>query len=168
MGASGSGKTTVGAKLAARLGRPFADADDFHPEANVRKMQRGTPLDDDDRAPWLASIRAWLAERSRAHESAVVTCSALKRRYRDVLRAAPGRVRFVHLTGSRELLQQRVGGRQGHFLPTSILPSQLATLEPLEPGEDGVTVEVDVPPDEVVERALRALGEGGCGERDRG
>lgn len=160
MGVSGSGKTTIAERLAARLGLPFADADAFHPPANKAKMRAGTALDDDDRRPWLAAIAAWLDARAQAGGHGVVTCSALKRVYRDRLRQAQGRVRFVHLTATSDVLAQRMGGRSGHFMPQSLLASQLATLEPLAPDEDGVTIATDVPIDEVVERALAALADG--------
>ena len=150
MGVSGSGKTTVGKSLAARLEVEYGEADDFHPQANVDKMAAGEPLDDDDRAPWLAAIGSWMAE--RVEQGAVVSCSALKRQYRDTLRdAAPGAV-FLHVHGSRELLEERLEGRSGHFMPPSLLTSQLETLEPLQDDEAGVTVDVRLPPDEVAEQ----------------
>ena len=160
MGVAGCGKTTVSGALAERLGWPVADADDFHPPANVAKMRAGTPLTDEDRRPWLATIRAWL---EAADGNVVVTCSALRRAYRDVLRGPPDqgaepRVRFVHLHGSRELLAARMGARQGHFMPLTLLDSQLATLEPLQPNEDGVVVDIDASPEQIVEAALRGLG----------
>ena len=157
MGVAGSGKTTLAGILQDRLGRPYAEADDFHPQVNIDKMAAGTPLDDDDRRPWLEAIRDWLSEQTRAGRPSVVTCSALKRSYRDLLRTAEGRVRFVHLTGGTELLEDRMAHREGHFMPTTLLPSQLATLEPLGDDEDGVTVVVDVPPDVVADRTLAAL-----------
>ena len=158
MGVAGSGKTTVVRQLAERLGWPFAEGDDFHPPANVATMAAGTPLTDDDRWPWLHAIAAWIAEREAAGSSSVVTCSALKRSYRDVLATAGGRIRFVHLVGDPAVLAERMRGRSGHFMPPSLLPSQLATLEPLEPDEDGVVVDIGGPPDAVVGEALRALG----------
>lgn len=158
MGVSGSGKTTIGERLAARLGWPFADADAFHPPANKAKMRGGTALEDADRWTWLAAIADWLAARASDGEHGVVACSALKRSYRDRLRQAQARVRFVHLTAPVTVLARRMAGRSGHFMPQSLLPSQLATLEPLAPDEDGVIVGTDVPIDEVVDRALAALG----------
>lgn len=158
MGVAGSGKTTLATLLRERLGWPYAEADEFHPPANIAKMTAGRPLDDDDRRPWLAAIRDWLSAQTRAGHSSIVTCSALKRTYRDVLRSADGNVRFVHLTAPAELLQRRMSGRSGHFMPTTLLPSQLATLEPLAEEEQGVTVVVDVPPDAVADRTIRALG----------
>lgn len=160
MGVAGSGKTTVAGILAARLGRPCAEADDLHPAANVAKMRAGVPLTDEDRRPWLEALRAWLTAEARAGRGAVVTCSALRRAYRDVLRGAEGRVRFVHLVADPATIAARMAARSGHFMPPSLLPSQLATLEPLDADEDGVVVAADVPPDEVADRALRALGLG--------
>ena len=158
MGVSGSGKTTLAERLRDHLGWAFAEADEFHPQANIDKMESGRPLTDEDRWPWLEAMRDWLDERGRAGESAVVTCSALKRSYRDLLREATGRLRFVHVTADPEVLAQRITHRKGHFMPPQLLPSQLATLEPLDPDEDGVTIVVDVPPDEVLARTLTALG----------
>ncbi|ASR56907.1 gluconokinase [Cellulomonas sp. CW35] len=158
MGVSGSGKTTVALLLAERLGWTFAEADDFHPEANVALMAAGTPLTDEDRAPWLASIAHWVSQRDAEGVSTVLTCSALRRAYRDVLRGGGGRVRFVHLAGDPEVIATRMAARTDHFMPPSLLPSQLATLEPLEDDEDGVVVPIGAPPAQVVDDALRALG----------
>lgn len=158
MGVSGSGKTTVARILADRLGWTFAEADEFHPEANVAKMAAGTPLTDEDRWPWLRAIAAWIGDREQAGESSVVTCSALRRAYRDILVGAPGDVRFVHLAGTPDLIEGRMAHRSGHFMPVSLLPSQFATLEPLEPDEPGVEVPVSSSPHTVADAALRALG----------
>ncbi|MEI5673068.1 gluconokinase [Nocardioides sp. CCNWLW212] len=153
MGVSGSGKSTVGAAIAQRLRVPFADADDLHPEANIAKMSRGEPLDDHDRYPWLETVGGWLAEHA---EGGVMSCSALKRKYRDQLRHhAPG-IEFVLLTGSREVIERRQAARPGHFMPASLLTSQLATLEPLEPDEGGVVLDVAQGVDEIVEGYVRA------------
>ena len=140
MGVSGSGKTTVGIALAAVLGLPFRDGDDLHPAANVAKMAAGIALTDDDRMPWLALVGAELAV---APGGLVIACSALKRVYRGAILAAAPAVRFVFLDGSRALLESRVQLRRGHFMPTSLLDSQLATLEPLAPDEPGVRVSLD-------------------------
>jgi len=136
MGVSGCGKSTVGRALADVLGWDFLDADDFHPSANVRKMAAGIPLTDGDRAPWLEILRGALAERLQQGTGVVLACSALCRRYRDILRQA-GDVRFAHLRVERAELAARLAGRQGHFFATALLDSQLATLEPLEPDESG-------------------------------
>jgi gluconokinase len=148
MGVSGSGKSTVGAALAQRLRVPFADADDFHPAANVAKMTAGHALDDEDRHPWLEAIGEWLSEH---RDGAVVSCSALKRAYRDQLRGHLPTTRFVHLDGSREVIARRQASRPGHFMPASLLDSQFATLEPLEPDEEGVVIDVDQSVDDIVQ-----------------
>jgi gluconokinase len=135
MGVAGAGKTTVSAALAERLGWTLAEADEFHPQANIDKMASGIPLTDDDRWPWLSSIRDWMSEQATAGHSTVLTCSALKRSYRDLLAEAQGRVVFAHLDGTPELLAERMASRSGHFMPTGLLPSQLATLEPLHDDE---------------------------------
>ncbi|WP_170304491.1 gluconokinase [Microlunatus speluncae] len=154
MGVAGSGKTTVAAILAERLGWPLAEADEFHSAENVAKMSAGTPLTDEDRGPWLAAIRDWI---SAAAGSSVVTCSALRRTYRDVLRQADARVRFVHLDGGRDEIAERMSARTDHFMPLGLLDSQLATLEPLEPDEDAVVVPIEGTPAEIAETALTAL-----------
>lgn len=154
MGVSGSGKSTVGAELASRLGRSFADGDDFHSEANRDKMASGHPLTDEDRWPWLATIGTYLRDEMIAGRPTVVACSALKRVYRDRIRAAGASVYFVFLTGNEELLQERMTGRAGHFMKADMLASQLEILEPLDPDEFGVTVNVsgDIP--DIVHEAL--------------
>ncbi|MGQ4615316.1 gluconokinase, GntK/IdnK-type [Nocardia sp. R7R-8] len=155
MGVSGSGKTTVGVRLADELGVEYAEGDDFHPPANTTKMAAGMPLDDADRAPWLDAVAAWMAERS-AH-GAVVSCSALKRDYRDRLRASAPDAFFLHLDVPREELERRVAGRRGHFMPPSLLDSQLATLERLEADEHGSTLDATLPPEDVIREAVAAL-----------
>ena len=154
MGVAGCGKTVVGTLLAAKLGYRFVDADDLHPAANVSKMAGGTPLDDDDRWPWLDNVGRTLAESS----GIVVACSALKRAYRDRLRAGADDLAFVHLSGSRELLEQRMGSRTEHFMPTSLLDSQLGTLEPLEANERGIEVDITPAPTVLVTEILEKLG----------
>lgn len=153
MGVSGSGKTTVGAELAAALGRPFVDADDLHPVANKNKMHAGIPLTDEDRLPWLNAVGAALA----AENSPVVACSALKRAYRDILRSAEPATSFVELDGSAELLKERMGARKGHFMPPSLLDSQLATLEPLQEDESGVRIDVSADPATLIDTIFEAL-----------
>ncbi len=148
MGVSGSGKSTVGAALAQRLQMPFADADDFHPPANIAKMTAGQPLDDDDRYPWLEIIGEWLVDH---RDGGVMSCSALKRKYRDQLRRHCPTTEFLHLSGSQEVIAARQASRPGHFMPATLLASQFATLEPLEPDERGVTIDVSGDIDSIVE-----------------
>lgn len=148
MGVSGSGKSAVGAALAQRLRVPFADADDFHPPENIAKMTAGRPLDDDDRHPWLESIGEWLALHG---DGGVMSCSALKRKYRDQLRRHCAEVEFLHLAGSLETIGRRQASRPGHFMPASLLASQFDTLEPLDPDERGVTIDIDQSIDSIVE-----------------
>ncbi|MGD0608711.1 MAG: gluconokinase [Streptosporangiaceae bacterium] len=137
-GLSGSGKTTVGAMLAGRLGWPFADADTFHPAANVAKMRAGVPLTDDDRWPWLQAIGAWMDERAAGSQSAVVTCSALKRSYRDLLLGGRPQARMVFLAADRDVLARRLAARHGHFFPAQLLGTQFDALEPPQPTEEHV------------------------------
>ena len=151
MGVSGSGKSTVGAAVAQRLRVPFADADDFHPAANIAKMTAGHPLDDHDRHPWLEAIGEWLAGHP---EGGVMSCSALKRTYRDQLRQHCPEVEFLHLVGTPEVIGRRQASRPGHFMPPSLLKSQFDTLEPLESDERGVDVDVDQDIDAIVETYL--------------
>ena len=154
MGVSAAGKSTVGRSLAEQLGLPFLDADELHPAANVAKMASGTALDDADRGPWLDAVGAELEASSTG---VVMACSALKRAYRDRLRhAAPSTV-FVHLHGSHELLAARAAARADHFMPASLLDSQLTVLEPLAGDEAGITVDVAGAPAEIVERAVIGL-----------
>ncbi|MFI5719486.1 gluconokinase [Nocardia sp. NPDC051750] len=153
MGVSGSGKTTVGVRLAERLGTGYADADAFHPPVNVEKMAAGIPLTDEDRAPWLRSTASWIAD--RGERGGVVSCSALRRRYRDVLRTG-GDVWFLHLAGSMALLTARIQARTDHFMPVSLLESQFADLEPLESDEFGRVVQVSNSVAGVVTEAVAA------------
>lgn len=157
MGVSGSGKTTVARMLADQLHLSFAEADEFHPQANIDKMSAGTALTDEDRWPWLRAMRDWLTTQSRTGHSTVVTCSALKVVYRDVLREAEGRVRFIHLAAPPEVIGDRLEHRSGHFMPASLLPSQYQALEPLTADEDGVTIDVGASPEDVVSAVLAAL-----------
>lgn len=158
MGVTGAGKTTVGRALAERFGLDFVDGDDLHPEANVAKMASGRPLDDADRAPWLARIAAWIEARRREGRGAVVACSALRRRYRDVLRADGKDVTFLLLHGESALLAERMAARQGHFMPPGLLDSQLATLELPEADEPVVVVGIAAPVDAIVAEAADRLG----------
>jgi gluconokinase len=154
MGVAGSGKTTVGQALAAQLGWTFRDADDFHPPANVEKMSRGIPLTDRDRQPWLAAIRAYIDETLARGDSAVVTCSALKERYRRIIVPDPARVRLVYLAGDFALIAERLRARKGHFMKPDMLSSQLSALEP---PRDALTVDVAEPPEVIVARIRTAL-----------
>jgi gluconokinase len=155
MGVSGSGKTTVGVPLAQALGGEFVEGDDYHPPANVAKMRQGIPLDDADRRPWLETLSAEIGRWLSAGRTVVLACSALKRSYRAILRGERPGVRFVHLTGSAPLIRARLAGRRGHYMPASLLDSQLAALE--EPL-DAIVVAVDRPPAEIVAGILTALG----------
>ncbi|KAB7842188.1 gluconokinase [Streptomyces mobaraensis] len=155
MGVSGAGKTTVGRLIADRLGAPFADADAFHPASNKALLAAGIPLGDTERAPWLAAIADWMT--AHAAGGGVVTCSALKRRYRDALARTARRALFVHLDGPAEVIADRLAHRTGHFMPACMLGSQLADLEPLAPDEHGVRVPVDHPARQVADLALARL-----------
>ncbi|MEV5506480.1 gluconokinase [Streptomyces orinoci] len=155
MGVAGTGKTTVGPLVAEALGVPYAEGDDFHPPANIAKMTAGIPLDDADRAPWLDAVGAWA--RGRGGRGGVVSCSALKRAYRDRLRAAAPGIVFLHLTGERQLIAGRMAARTGHFMTTRLLDSQFATLEPLQADEAGVVVDITPEAAVIAERAAAAL-----------
>jgi len=155
MGVSGCGKSTVGTLLAERLGVAFADADAFHPPANIAKMSAGVPLTDEDRWPWLDAIGAWLD--ARATVGGIVTCSALKRVYRARLLEGRSGVRLLHLHGEPALIGARQAAREGHFMPSSLMTSQFATLEPPAPEEGCITLSVAPPPAEIVAAALAAL-----------
>ncbi|TDN91725.1 gluconokinase [Microbacterium sp. BK668] len=152
MGVSGSGKSTVAALVAERAGATFIDADDLHPRSNVDKMAAGIPLTDEDRMPWLREVGDVIAR--HAGERVVVACSALKRAYRDAIRERAGRVLFAQLDGARDLLAERMGGRGHHFMPLTLLDSQLATLEPLEDDEHGLRVDIARSPDAIADAIL--------------
>ncbi|MGH4000312.1 MAG: gluconokinase [Pseudonocardiaceae bacterium] len=157
MGVSGSGKSTVAALLASRTGCALADGDDFHTASSIARMAAGRPLDDRWRAPWLAAIASWLAERAARGECAVVSCSALTRAYRDVLRGAGAGVWIVHLAGPRDVVARRLATRKGHFMPLELLESQYAVLEPLDADEPGITVDLTHTPEQITNEVLRAL-----------
>lgn len=165
MGVSATGKTSVASRMAEELGFEFVEGDSLHPQANIDKMEAGTPLTDADREPWLRAIAALVADRDEAGVSTVVTCSALKRSYRDLLRSAPSQpgacseTFFVHLHAPYEVLEKRMEQRTKHFMPTSLLKSQFDTLEPLGPDEAGVLVDVTPPVDTVVAEAVKAVRE---------
>ncbi|MGB6552166.1 MAG: gluconokinase [Candidatus Binataceae bacterium] len=154
MGVSGAGKTTVGRMLASELGWNFRDGDDLHPAANRDKMNSGVALNDADRRPWLAAIRAMIDEYLARGQNAIVACSALKRSYREMLSADPARVRFVWLDGSRELIARRIAARRGHFMPAELLASQFADLEM---PADALRIAVASPPAEIVAAIRREL-----------
>ncbi|MDE2914637.1 MAG: gluconokinase [Paracoccaceae bacterium] len=158
MGVSGCGKSSVGAAIAECLGTRYIDGDDLHPLANIMKMSRGEPLTDADRAPWLVMIGQRLAA---IDGTVVIGCSALKRTYRDITRGNTGEpVCFLHLTGSRDVLSERMSNRSGHFMPVSLLDSQLATLEPPDPDEMAMTADIDQPFDQLVDTLVAKIREG--------
>lgn len=157
MGVSGSGKSTVADLLSERTGCALAEGDDFHPASSIARMAAGRPLDDPLRAPWLAAITSWLTERAARGECAVVSCSALTRAYRDVLRGAGPDVRMVHLAGPRELVAQRLAVRRGHFMPPELLDSQYAALEPLDADEPGITVDLAHTPEQIADQIIHRL-----------
>jgi gluconokinase len=158
MGVSGSGKSTIGALLARRLHWEFEDADWLHPAANVDKMHNGIPLTDDDRRPWLEAVAAWIDNTRRSREHAVVACSALKRRYRDVLIGSRADVRLIYLQGEETLIARRIATRHEHFMPRSLLHSQFEALE--EPGPDEAPIIASIAPEPraIVTRILSSLG----------
>lgn len=160
MGVAGSGKSTLAAALSRQLGWACAEADEFHPAANIAKMSQGIPLQDEDRWPWLQEIRDWMTAQAAAGKSTVLTCSALKRGYRELLSGAQGRVIFLHLDGGADLISQRMQGREGHFMPPTLLPSQLATLEPLTQEEiaaGSLRLDISRSPEELVAAVVQAL-----------
>ena len=158
MGVSGCGKSSVGIALAEALGARFIDGDDLHPAANKAKMSAGIPLDDEDRWPWLDLVSKALAEAAPdGSTGTVIACSALKRSYRERILAGAPNTFFIHLDGSREILQQRLGNRTGHFMPATLLDSQLATLEPLAQDEPGAVIDIDQPISQIIGEAVRVL-----------
>jgi gluconokinase len=152
MGVAGCGKSTVGKALADRLGVPYAEADDFHPPANVDKMHRGEPLTDADRKPWLEALAQRIG--AAGEDGLVVSCSALKRTYRDVLRGGAPQAFFAHLVLTPEVATARVSGRSGHFMPSTLVASQFAILEPLEPDENGAGIDATLPLARIVDKIL--------------
>ncbi|XAS66946.1 gluconokinase [Micrococcaceae bacterium Sec5.7] len=164
MGVAGAGKSTLAEALSRDLGWVMAEADEFHPQSNITKMNAGTPLQDEDRWPWLQSIRGWMTSQSAAGKSTVLTCSALKHTYRALLAEAEGKVVFIHLDGHPALLGERMRGRAGHFMPVTLLPSQLAALEPLTPEElaaGSVLLDIARSPEQLVQDVLVALKHAG-------
>ena len=161
MGVSGAGKSTVGRLMAARLDCPFRDADSFHPKANIEKMSRGEPLTDQDRWPWLDAIAAWIAEHRAAGTTCVVTCSALKRVYRDIVTDRQrDDVRLVYLKGGFDLIAARLAARTDHFMPPALLKSQFDALEEPRADERAITAEIDAAPEEIAGRVMETLGVG--------
>ena len=157
MGVSGSGKTTIGTLVAHELGVDFVDGDSLHPLENVQKMASGTPLDDDDRWPWLETVGRTLQQCGERREGMVIACSALKRTYRERIRSQAPSALFLHLDGSVTVLTRRIEGRSGHFMPASLLQSQLETLEPLAQEEGGYRLDIDQPVPDMVDEAVTTL-----------
>jgi gluconokinase/shikimate kinase len=155
MGVAGCGKSTVAGLLAGRLGWDLAEGDDMHSAANIEKMAAGHPLTDEDRQPWLARVAAWIREHTTAHRPGIITCSALKRSYRDVLRGDG--VVFVYLAASRELIARRLAARHGHFMPVALMDSQFAALEPPGADENAITVDVSGSPDQTASLIMAEL-----------
>jgi ribose 5-phosphate isomerase A len=158
MGVSGAGKTTIAQELAARLGWSFEEGDLLHPEANIAKMHAGMPLTDEDRQPWLENVAAWIDGQRAKKQPGIITCSALKRAYRQIIIGDRPEVRLVYLRGGRDLIAQHLSGRAGHFMPASLLQSQIDTLEEPDPSEDPLTVDATRPAAEVVDEIIRLLG----------
>jgi gluconokinase len=159
MGVSGSGKSTVMAEIARLTGWRTAEGDDFHPLANVKKMRGGVPLTDDDRGPWLGAIADWIGVQEAAGVTAIVTCSALRRRYRDVLRVGHQSVWFAHLDPAQHVIEARLDQRTDHFMPPTLLSSQFAIVEALEPGEPGIVLDASASPDQCARLIITALAD---------
>jgi gluconokinase len=168
MGVSGSGKTTVAKALAERVGGLYLDGDDLHPHSNVEKMRHGIPLTNEDRLPWLLTVGRVMRERREPGHPVIMACSALRRMYRERIREGEPDAFFVHLVATREELERRMQHRHGHFMPASLLDSQLQTLEPLASGEFGATINVHGTEDQVVERVLEAVDHAGPPPRPAG
>jgi carbohydrate kinase (thermoresistant glucokinase family) len=158
MGVSGSGKSTIAEELAARLGWPFQEGDALHPAANVARMHAGIPLTDADRQPWLERVAAWIDGQRGGKQPGIVTCSALKRSYRNIIIGDRPEVRLVYLRGGRDLIAAHLAARTGHFMPASLLQSQLDTLEEPDPEEEALTVEVGRPASQVADEIIHLLG----------
>jgi gluconokinase len=156
MGVSGSGKSTVAALLAGRLGWDFEEGDDLHPPANVAKMHAGHPLDDEDRKPWLAKVAEWITEHTDNGRPGIITCSALKRSYRDVLRGE--HVVFVYMEGTQDEIAQRLAARHGHFMPSALLQSQFETLEPPATDERSLSISIHAPARDAAAEIVKRLG----------
>jgi ribose 5-phosphate isomerase A len=158
MGVSGSGKSTIAEELSARLGWPFEEGDSLHPESNIAKMHAGIPLTDADRLPWLERVAAWIDGQRAKKRPGIVTCSALKRSYRQIIIGDRPQVRLVYLRGGRSLIAEHLAGRHGHFMPSALLQSQIDTLEEPDPSEDPLTVDASAPAEQVADEIIRLLG----------
>lgn len=157
MGVSGAGKTTVAKQLAARLGWPFEEGDDLHPAANIEKMRGGNALTDEDREPWLRAVAAWIDRQCALNQPGIITCSALKKRYRELLTGGRPGVRLVYLRGTPALIARRLAGRHGHFMPAALIQSQFDTLEEPDSAEDTITVDAALPPGQIAQDIIDRL-----------
>jgi carbohydrate kinase (thermoresistant glucokinase family) len=158
MGVSGSGKSTIAEELSARLGWPFQEGDSLHPETNIAKMHAGIALTDADRLPWLERVAAWIDQQRKKKEPGIITCSALKRSYRQIIIGNRPQVRLVYLRGGRDVMAEHLAGRHGHFMPPELLRSQIDTLEEPDPSEDALTVDVGANAAQVADEIIRLLG----------